>query len=97
MILAIQEAYYLAAKNPSDDETLVELALSLGLDRERFQQLLNAPETQKQLDDEIQQSRGMGVNSFPSLVLQQGKSAWPVPVDYSTVKSMLETIDLLLD
>jgi len=32
MILAIQVAYYLHARNPSDDQTLVELAAALGLE-----------------------------------------------------------------
>lgn len=97
MIFGIQKAYYLYAKNPSDDAILIEIARSLGLDSMRFQQLLDAPETHRHLDNEIQQSRALGVRSFPSLLLQQGKSAWQVPVDYTSADSMLATIDLLLD
>jgi len=97
MILGIQEAYYLAACNPSDDKTLVQIAEGLGLDAERFSQLLNAVETQAQLDQEIEHSRSLGVHSFPSLVLQQGQGYWPVPVDYTNVDSILETIQWILD
>jgi putative protein-disulfide isomerase len=32
----IQRAYYLEARNPSDDSTLIELAADIGLDCERF-------------------------------------------------------------
>ncbi len=98
MILGIQEAYYLAAKNPSDDETLVQIAVDIGLDVGRFSSLLNAPETQAKLEAEIQQSRSMGASSFPSLVLQQGEgSFWPVPVDYLDIGNMLDTITMILD
>ncbi len=97
MILAIQEAYYLDAKNPSDDETLLEIAVDMELDAGSFQRLLNSADTQASLMGEIQQSRSMGVHSFPSLILQQGKGYWPVPVDYLNADSVLETIELLLD
>lgn len=36
MIHAIQKAYYLQARNPSERETLIELAAELGLDPGRF-------------------------------------------------------------
>ncbi len=97
MILGIQEAYYLAAKNPSDDATLLQIAMALGLDADRFSSLLNAPDTQAELAAEVGQARSMGVHSFPSLVLTQGQSYWPVPVDYKGGASMLETIECLLD
>ena len=98
MILGIQEAYYLAAKNPSDDKTLIQIAEDIGLDVGRFSSLLNAPETQAKLEAEIQQSRSMGASSFPSLVLQQGEgSFWPVPVDYTDIGNILDTISMILD
>ena len=73
------------------------MAVDLRLDEIRFAHLLNSGEIQALLAAEIQQSRSMGVHSFPSLVLQQGQGYWPVPVDYTSAASMLETIDLLLD
>ena len=69
MIRAIQEAYYLRALNPSDEQTLVRLADELGLDYERFATDLVAAETGRQLQQEIAQARAMGGDSFPSLIL----------------------------
>jgi len=92
MIDAIQRAYYLLALNPSDDSTLIALATQLGLDADRFAQLLNAPETRQALTDEVAQARRMGADSFPSLRLQLGDSFWPVPVDYTDVAPMRDTI-----
>ena len=38
MIFAIQQAYYLNAKNPSDIDVLTECAVSIGLDADTFLQ-----------------------------------------------------------
>ncbi len=96
MILAIQQAYYLQARNPSDPTVLIELAQAIGLDPIAFENRLSKAATQQQLEEEIAQARAMGVNSFPSLVLQVGESRWPVPVDYQSAAAMLETIELIL-
>ncbi len=95
MVRAIQHAYYLQARNPSDDDTLCALAGGLGLDVPAFAALLNAPQTHAALADEIARARQIGADSFPSLRLKVGQSVWPVPVDYCAVGPMLETIATL--
>jgi putative protein-disulfide isomerase len=97
MIAAIQRAYYLEARNPSDDGTLIELAAALGLARADFERLLNDPATQGALDAEMAEARALGATSFPSLRLRLGDSAWPVPVDYTDSRPMREAIEMLLD
>lgn len=75
MILAIQQAYYMLARNPSDYETLVELAEEIGLNQARFRRDLNARHTHQQLLQEMAEGQRMGATSFPSLVLKsQGYS-----------------------
>ena len=96
MILAIQEAYYLQARNPSETATLVELAGEVGLDATRFLADLTDPMTQQVLLQEIDEARRLGVASFPSLVLQRDAGYWPIPVDYADPATMLETIGTLL-
>ncbi|MBT8429789.1 MAG: DsbA family protein [Gammaproteobacteria bacterium] len=97
MIEAIQRAYYLEARNPSDTDTLAALAGQLGLDPVDFARRLDAAETHHILEQEITQARRMGADSFPSLRLQVDQSFWPVPVDYTEVTPMLETIQSLLE
>jgi len=97
MIEAIQHAYYLEARNPSDPDTLQALARELGLDGAAFARRLDAPETWDTLESEIRQARGMGADSFPSLRLQIGESVWPVPVDYTDIAPMLGTIEALIE
>jgi putative protein-disulfide isomerase len=97
MILAIQEAYYLQAQNPSDDVVLTRLAEGIGLADAAFARLLNDTETHSALQREIELASSMGARSFPSLVLQQGTGYWPVAVDYLSIDPMLQTLDLLLE
>lgn len=74
MILAIQQAYYLRAMNPSDDDTLISLAGEIGLDGVRFATDLNAPATRQQLEQEILLGRSIGAEGFPALILEhQGR------------------------
>ncbi|MET0029166.1 MAG: DsbA family protein [Candidatus Thiodiazotropha sp.] len=97
MILAIQQAYYLEARNPSDEPVLVSLAEAIGLDRQRFTEALRNTSTQRTLEEEIKHSRDLGVHSFPSLVLEVGSGHWPIPIDYLSAQTMLETIVMILD
>lgn len=96
MTRAIQQAYYLQARNPSDTDTLVELAGELQLDVPAFRQALDADETVHQLDREMLQCEQLRIGSFPALVLESGSSRWPVPVDYLDSAPMLALINDLL-
>lgn len=71
MILAIQEAYYLRAMNPSEDATLIGLAGEIGLDEVRFARDLNDPAARQRLEQEIALGRSIGAEGFPSLILEQ--------------------------
>ena len=96
MVRAIQHAYYLEARNPSDNDTLVALAEQLGLPGGRFAHLLDADQTRATLQAEIARARQLGASSFPSLRLQVGQGHWPVPVDYCDADAMLAMIETLL-
>ena len=92
MILAIQQAYYLHAQNPSDDDTLIHCAKSIGLDTTQFQQDLHAEPTQQQLQHDIQQAQSMGVYSFPSLVLEENGQFKPIAIDDNHVGMILSQL-----
>lgn len=89
----IQQAYYQQAKNPSDNEILVELAADIGLDRERFENDLKDESTQARLLDEIGQARSIGINSFPSLAIVIGDRVGHVGLDYNSPQVMLQQIE----
>lgn len=96
MIFAIQQAYYLQARNPSDRETLVALAGEIGLDQARFLHFMDDPQTQAQFEQEMRRAHAMGADSFPSLRLQMGERSWPVAVNYTDTTPMLDEIEQLL-
>ena len=90
MTAAIQQGYYLHAKNPSDDATLIEFAAELGLDTREFSHDLNAAAVQQQLEREIALARRLGVQGFPSLLLLNGDATRGVRVNYTDAGAMLE-------
>lgn len=96
MTEAIQCAYYTQVRNPSDRDTLVELAAELGLDVQAFQDALVSDTVEQQLQEEIARASELGVEGMPALVLVDGQSRWHIPVDYTDVAPMLELIGALL-
>ena len=95
MTQAIQRAYYLQARNPSDESTLIELAGEIGLEKAKFTRDLCDPQTQAELLKEIADARNMDVESFPSLVLKRN-GFWHIPIDYNNHRPMLELIQQLI-
>ncbi len=93
MIEAVQTAYYLEAKNPSNDGRLVAIAESLGLDPTLFLSDLNATETQQQLEQEILFGRKIGAQGFPSMILEKNGEYQYVPLDYSNPNPTLSFIE----
>lgn len=89
MILAIQQAYYLLARNPSDYDTLVALAQEIGLNQSRFRQELNAQSTHERLLQEIEEGRRMGARGFPSLVLERQGHGRLLDYDYLDARVVL--------
>ncbi|WP_068547410.1 DsbA family protein [Thalassotalea crassostreae] len=82
MYLAIQQAYYLKAKNPSDLSTLTKIAKGLGLNEADFVKKMASESLNNQLRDEIRLARAMPINGFPSLVLAINGNKYPIVIDY---------------
>jgi putative protein-disulfide isomerase len=93
--MAIQEAYYLHAQNPSNDETLVNLAVMEGMEEDNFRQFLHSSGTERQLQKNLALCQEYGVQGFPSLILQIGNSSVQIPVDYRSEQPMLKAIKQL--
>ena len=93
---AIQRAYYLNASNPSDPDTLITLAGEIGLDKTQFREDLHKPDTMQQLTTEINESRAIGLTTFPSLALVQDDDVMHLQLDYLSVDTMLGQIEHIL-
>ncbi len=93
MTARIQRAYYLEARNPSDECTLIELATDIGLDTEQFATSLAADSTQQKLTTEIQAAREMGIDSFPSMAVLRAGGLRHIGLNYIQPETMLREIE----
>lgn len=82
MVQGIQHAYYLEAKNPSDMETLVGIAASVGLDAAWFTEQMLDEKLNQRLMEEIAGVRQLPIQGFPSLVLEHKGLLTPIALDY---------------
>lgn len=83
MANAIQHAYYLHAKNPSDSETLIALAESLGINASDFATLIDAQSTQQTLQEHMNLARQLDVSGFPALRFFDGTKVFRLSDGYS--------------
>lgn len=96
MLDAIQHAYYLDAKNPSDNDILIGLAKSIGLDCEKFEADFLSPTTHDALLREIAFARSIGGNSFPSLFVQTEKGVGELVINYEDAETTIAQIRSLI-
>ena len=96
MALAIQQAYYLHAKNPSDDSVLIQLAIENGLDEKRFEMDLVSDECNNLLHEELQLTARLNVDSFPGLVLSHNGVNTEIQIDYNSTETIVSNIFALI-
>lgn len=92
----IQQAYYSQAKNPSDESLLIELATELskqsGFNVQSFIQDLRSQKVEDLFQQELQYTRRLGMNSFPSLAYQVEDKVYSIALDYNNAANMLAQI-----
>jgi putative protein-disulfide isomerase len=94
MISAIQSAYYLHARNPSDTDTLVSIAGEIGCDTEQFADYLHSEAAKDELQQHRRLAHQLGVQGFPSLVFKTDQNLLvPIMVNYTDPQAMLEQIE----
>ena len=96
MILGIQQAYYLNVQNPSDEPILINIAASIGLDKDLFAEQLNSGITNKMLSEQLRMTHELGARSFPSLILKIDEQVYNIPHDYNSVKTNVSAINQYL-
>jgi putative protein-disulfide isomerase len=82
MVQAIQTAYYRQARNPSEESTLTELAGEIGLDAARFTDELHSPLVEQRLRENFAFKNSLGVQGFPTLVLEKEENYYALAVGY---------------
>ena len=90
MFHAIQRAYYLEARNPSDGETLVQLAGEADLDPARFSADLLSDHTDGLLHKDFELRRSLHADKFPTMILEHDDNQFWLAYGY-------EEEDLVVD
>jgi putative protein-disulfide isomerase len=97
MVGAIQQAYYLRALNPSDNEVLTGLAKELSLDLPHFITDLSSTETEQALMQQIRFARELTQQGFPSLVLEHNGVRHSIAINYQNYSATLADISHILN
>jgi putative protein-disulfide isomerase len=92
MINAIQQAYYLNAQNPSNEDVLIKIAANLDLDTERFKKDLSSTEVNETLLNEIKLAQSISCNGFPSLILNTDDKLKKIKIDYLDANYIINQI-----
>ncbi|MEK4498433.1 DsbA family protein [Bacillus anthracis] len=75
---AMQKAFYYEGQSLSDPETYRKIAIEHGLDPEQVLDRLNTQETVIDVQNDFNKVRQLGVNSYPSLLLQKDNQIIPI-------------------
>ena len=93
MVKAIQSAYYLEAKNPSLDETLLDCAKLIGLEDERFLGVMQSKQTEHQLQRHLNITRYFQVKGFPALIyVDEDNQAYPLAMGFCKSNALNERL-----
>ena len=92
MTYAVQRAYYLQARNPSDEQTLIALADEIGLNVKQFREDLLSESINQQLLAEISKARQLQLDSFPGLLLVTGSQRKRIQHNYQQADAILDQI-----
>ena len=92
MTLAIQHAYYLQARNPSEYDTLIALANEIELDTTQFAGDLVSTTTDDILKQEIEFTCQLEVRGLPTMMIGFNGQYYHIPIDYLNAENMLKII-----
>ena len=97
MVNAIQTAYYQKAQNPSLENTLVECAATIGLNKGEFVHALKSEQTQKTLTQHLDITKQLHVTGFPALFyLDKNNHVFPLALGFCTFSELAQRFNRIL-
>lgn len=90
---ALQRAFYLEARDPSDLETLALIAYELGFDRSRFETDLVSDEIERLFQEDLSACRRHGVAGFPALMESSGDEHRWLAQGYAPPQEVLHRLE----
>ena len=93
----VQEAFYVHNANVTQEAVLADLALDQGIDRSQFLDSFRSRDLMKEVWEEFDYSRQLGVTGFPALLAQHEGKTRTLSHGYQTFKRLSPTIENWLD
>ncbi len=87
------KAYFTQAKDPTQRETQLDVAQSLGFDRQSFDTVLESPQVRTALEEDLQLTQRFGVTGFPTVVLSLGKEHYLISPGYQPIEAIRRAIN----
>lgn len=96
MVKAIQSAYYLEAKNPSLEETLVACASSIGFDENLFAEVFHSADTEQRLQQHLTLTYQLQARAFPALFYGNAMNqTYPLTLSYTKTASLEQRLNTI--
>lgn len=92
----LQKRFYFENKNPLVLETFLQIAEELNIDKQLFQERFNSDEYKMLVKEDFENANQLGVNSFPTILLQVGDNTHLIAKGYAESSNMVEKIQNLL-
>ncbi|AJQ96890.1 DsbA family protein [Gynuella sunshinyii] len=89
MAEAVQQAYFQAAENPSDIDTLIKCAERIGLNPDLFLKTITAGEVETTLQQHLHLVQQWGIQGFPALLMTRQQKAVPLAMGYCSTEELL--------
>lgn len=89
----IQKGFYKNNLNPGSTVTYARQAEAMGVDRKEFAELFESEEMKNKTKADFQRSRRLGVNSFPSVLVQYNGEYHLIGQGYAKASALLKRID----
>ena len=98
MAKAIQSAYYLEAKNPSLEDTLMDCARAIDLDEALFSAALHSENTEQAFQQHLAVTRQLQVTGFPALfAVSDCNEAYPLALGFTPTDTLAERFAQITD
>lgn len=89
MVKSIQSAYYLEAKNPSLEKTLIACACSIGLDKNQFLEAFKSEKIEQRFQEHLRLTYELKARAFPALFyINNRNETYPLTLSYTQTSNL---------
>ena len=93
----VHQAFYMENQDVTKESVLNNLAISLGVEKEEFERLFQSEEIKREVWNEFDQSRELGVSGFPTLLGQHDQEITMLAHGYQPFDSLAPVIETWLN